>query len=112
MFKLLLNKNQTTTGITNTAYKQLKTSFSDLLKGTNKTSVVSVSPPADDPPCCYDHCPTTGTPSPVPYRNEVNSTCCDGLVNPLQPEEDNRPADANNWEELKEDEDSFILRMH
>jgi len=70
MFEPLSNKKTTAIGVARAAYKQLTTTFSDSLKGTNKTHVASVSPPNDDRPRRHDHRPTTGPPSPVPYRTE------------------------------------------
>jgi len=41
------------------------------------------------------------------YLQSITSTCCDSQANNMnQPEEENQPADADNWENLKEEDRS------
>ena len=86
MFDQLAHKAKPSiAGITNTAYKELKSSFTESLKGVARDHdhTISVTPSTLDRPrqttrMCYD-----GGPSPVPYRNN-------GVANPAPPRVDER----------------------
>jgi hypothetical protein len=86
MFDQLAHKAKPSiAGITNTAYKELKSSFTESLKGVARDNdhMISVTPSTLDRPRRAARMSYDGAPSPVPYQNI-------GVANPAPPRVDER----------------------